>query len=84
MAHFEERVQKGDLVEVKTAGGRSFTTPEKPPIWPRQLARAPEGSVPLLADALLRGLIAHQRSSQLRFFDVGLRLIWTWPIMLVG
>jgi len=27
-AHFEERVQKGDLIEVKTAVGRSFTTPE--------------------------------------------------------
>ncbi len=26
--HFEERVQKGDLIEVKTAVGRSFTTPE--------------------------------------------------------
>jgi conjugative relaxase-like TrwC/TraI family protein len=27
-SHFEERVQKGDLIEVKTAVGRSFTTPE--------------------------------------------------------
>jgi ATP-dependent exoDNAse (exonuclease V) alpha subunit len=25
---FEERVEKGDLIEVKTAAGRSFTTPE--------------------------------------------------------
>jgi len=27
-SHFEERVRKGDLIEVKTAVGRSFTTPE--------------------------------------------------------
>jgi len=27
-SHFEERVQKGDLIEVKAAIGRSFTTPE--------------------------------------------------------
>ena len=27
-SHFEERVEKGDLIEVKTAIGRSFTTPE--------------------------------------------------------
>jgi ATP-dependent exoDNAse (exonuclease V) alpha subunit len=27
-SHFQERVQKGDLIEVKTPIGRSFTTPE--------------------------------------------------------
>jgi len=27
-SHFEERVEKGDLIEMKTAIGRSFTTPE--------------------------------------------------------
>jgi conjugative relaxase-like TrwC/TraI family protein len=27
-SHFQERVEKGDLIEVKTAVGRSFTTPE--------------------------------------------------------
>jgi len=26
--HFEERIEKGDLIEMKTAVGRSFTTPE--------------------------------------------------------
>jgi conjugative relaxase-like TrwC/TraI family protein len=26
--HFEERVERGDLIEVKTPAGRSFTTPE--------------------------------------------------------
>ena len=27
-SHFQERIEKGDLIEVKTAVGRSFTTPE--------------------------------------------------------
>ncbi len=27
-SHFEERVERGDLIEVKTPAGRSFTTPE--------------------------------------------------------
>ena len=27
-SHFEERIEKGDLIEVKTPVGRSFTTPE--------------------------------------------------------
>ena len=48
-SHFEERIEKGDLIEVKTAVGRSFTTPEMMTSRTRQHRAHASGPGPLRA-----------------------------------
>ena len=63
-SHFEERVQKGDLIEVKTGVARSFTTPDMVRLERENIGRMREGQGHYAALAEQRNHFDHLSTSQ--------------------
>jgi conjugative relaxase-like TrwC/TraI family protein len=62
--HFEERVQKGDLIEVKTGVARSFTTPDMVRLERENIERMQEGQGHYAALVEQRNHFDHLSTSQ--------------------